>query len=148
MRLSSATLPQSAIRSSSNPVNRKPHLIGLLRSGFIIMVVTIFFAACDQDVVREAGAYGDGARAYEREYRVTSDAGRVPHGAHATWYAGGERRTLEFYRNGVREGYAFEWNEAGALMRLQACEAGVCEERSVSERAQSGVTMVASHTSE
>lgn len=148
MSTTSVMFSHVAIGALSHPMNPAKPLLRGLRPGLLLMVVAALFVACDPGVVREAGAYGDGARAYEREYRVTSDAGRVPHGAHATWYSGGTRRTLEFYRNGVREGYAFEWNEAGTLMRLQACEAGVCTERPISERAQSGVTVVASRTPE
>jgi hypothetical protein len=148
MRSSSATALLTVIGDSSRPVDHTTPMLRLLHPGFLVMSVMVLFAACDRNIVRESGVYGDGARAYEREYRVTPDAGRVPHGAYATWYAGGERRTLEFYRNGIREGYAFEWNEGGDLIRLQACEAGVCEERALPATSRSGETLLAARTLE
>jgi|GEM_PF-2572840 len=148
MRSTSIAFHHVAVDASSHPMTHKNPVLRVLRPCLLATLVAMLFVACGDDVVREAGTYDDGARAYEREYLVTPDAGRVPHGAHATWHAGGGRRTLEFYRNGVREGYAFEWNEAGELARLQACEAGVCEERTLPSKAGTEGTMLAARTSD
>lgn len=97
---------------------------------FLALLVSTLLCACSTEVVRESGTYADGSPAWEREYLRAPDGRRIPHGAHATWHpGGGPRRTLEFYDHGLRQGYAFEWDARGALVRLALCEDGVCADR-------------------
>ena len=95
------------------------------------LFAVLFFAlsACTSDVIRETGTHPDGSPAFEREYRVTEDGRRVPHGWHSTWHPGGTRATLAYYRDGRRHGNVFEWDVSGALVALAVCDYDRCRDR-------------------
>jgi hypothetical protein len=101
------------------------------------------FIACNENTVRESGVHSDQTLAYVREYIIASDGRKVAHGSHKTWHADGSRRSLEFYEYGVRQGYAFAWDESGTLVSLRACEVGVCEDRAVPVQDRAPATVLA-----
>jgi hypothetical protein len=107
------------------------------------LIVSMLVMACDGGSLRDTGVHADGTRAWERRFVTMPDGRRVPHGPQATWYEGGARRSLEFYEYGARQGYAFTWNEAGDLVRLRACEADFCEERTPPARARRAAMILA-----
>jgi hypothetical protein len=117
-----------------NPAAPPIRPMKLLANLLLVLFSLCAVIGCNRDVIRETGTHEDGSPAFEREYMLTEDARKIAHGSHATWNTSGTRRTLEFFDRGVREGFAFEWDESGVLVRLQACEAGLCRDRELPGR--------------